>query len=191
MFTCASFKTFIHWSRVNRVREDSLGTWTLPDFAVTTPDHQIKYLWLEWSPPDFHSCALLSPCRWTMTTILCINTGRQAGNALPSGFSPTFRPQTSSCPRRRATGSDALAAPPPLHTPDRVCLFLLLGCVLYVSDLCGPSTSTVTNATSAPQRYKRTVQIQIFPPNTLYVGPVCVCPGWPGMEALLRVSQVC
>lgn len=40
-----------------------------------------------------------------MTTILCINTGSQAGNAPPSGFSPIFHPQTSSCPRRRATGS--------------------------------------------------------------------------------------
>lgn len=107
MFTCASFKTFIHSSCVNIVTEGSLGTWTFPDFAVTTTDHQIKYLLLEWSPQDFHSCSFLSPCRWTMTTILCINMGRQAGNAPPSGFSPIFHPQTSSCPRRRATGSDA------------------------------------------------------------------------------------
>lgn len=83
------------------------GLTCLPDFAVTTIDHQIHYLWLEWSPQDFNSWLLLSPCRWTMTTILCINTGRQAGNALPSGFSPTLPPQTSSCPRRRATGSGA------------------------------------------------------------------------------------
>lgn len=43
--------------------------------------------------------------RWTMTTILYINTGRRAGNSLQSDCSPTSVPEMWSFPKRRATGA--------------------------------------------------------------------------------------
>lgn len=147
---------------------------------------------MEWTPQDFHSCSLLSPCRWTMTTILCINMGRQAGNALPSGFSPIFRPQTSSCPRRRATGSDA---PGWSSTCTRLTCRLSLPALRFCS-VCQRFVWILNKHCAkcniCPSKVEvHRLKFRSLPPNNLYVGPVSVCPGWPRMEALLRVSQVC
>lgn len=88
-----------------------------------------------WRPADLATCLLVS-CRWSTTTILCTSGVRRPGNTPPSGSSPTFQPKTSSCPRRRATGSFRLAAAarPASHLR---CLLPFAVFVLFVSGSSG------------------------------------------------------